>query len=53
MSYDKFDEIFMFFLSINGPFVNKSLRKAIMPRSKMKNHYLKEKSVNSYNEYKI
>ena len=33
-----------------GPFMNESLRKAIMTRSKMKNHYFQDKCVNSYNE---
>ena len=36
-----------------GPFMNKSLSKAIMTRTKMKNRNLKEKIVNSYNDYKI
>ena len=41
------------YIRANQPFMNKPLRKAIMTRSKMKNRCLQDKSVNSYDDYKI
>ena len=65
ISFETFDDIIMSLVNIHAPlkykyiranhnpFINKDLRKAIMKRSRLKNIFLRNKTTDPHNDYKI